>query len=230
MSIIDKILRNIPPRSLGSALACLKILEFDYGHLVSTFKYSAIDNKSLPIPWYTYPAIEYIKQLDFSQKKVFEYGSGNSSLFWASISKSVISVEENQEWHKKVCHSNHFTNLNVNLVQSEELYINHILSYQEDFDVIIIDGNFSRYKCAQIAVKKLRKGGLIILDNSDWWVKTSSFLRSCNLIEVDMTGFSAINGYTLTTSFFFHREFNFQPKSKHQPEHGLGALHQYAEE
>jgi precorrin-6B methylase 2 len=230
MSIINKILRNIPPKSFGSFLACLKILEVDYGHFRSTFKNAAIDKKNNPIPWYTYPAIEYLKQLNFSQKTVFEYGSGNSSLFWASISKSVISIEDNEGWYGKVSKNNNCKNLTIHLIRDEELYLQHILSYQEDFDVIIIDGNFSRFKCAQIAIKKLRKGGLIILDNADWWVKTAEFLRVSDLIEVDMTGFSPINGYTLTTSFFFHREFNFLPKSENQPVHGVGALHQYAEE
>src|SRR5688572_10403591 len=47
-----------------------------------------------PIPWYTYPAIEFIRQLDFSQSTVFEYGSGNSTMFWAASAARVISVEE----------------------------------------------------------------------------------------------------------------------------------------
>jgi hypothetical protein len=230
MSLFNKILRNLPPRPLGTALACLKILESDYGHFRSSFQYSAVDKDNHPIPWYTYPAIEYLKQLDFSEKTVFEYGSGNSSLFWASIAKSVVSVEENKEWHQKISKNNNFDNLKIHLIQDEELYLAHILSYEEDFDVIVVDGKFSRYRSAQLAITKLRQGGMIILDNADWWVKTSSFLRSCNLIEVDMTGFSPINGYTLTTSFFLHREFNFQPKSRHQPEHGIGALRQYGEE
>lgn len=230
MSILNKILRNLPPRPLGSALACLKILEADYGHFRSSSQYSAVDKDNHPIPWYTYPAIEYIKQLDFSGKTVFEYGSGNSSLFWAGIAKSVVSVEENPKWYQKVSQSNNLNNLKIHLIENEEPYFNHILNYEEDFDVIVIDGNFSRYRSAQVAIKKLRKGGMIILDNADWWVKTAGFLRSCDLIEVDMTGFSPINGYILTTSLFFHREFNFQPKSKYQPMHGIGALPQSGEE
>ncbi|MCL0042054.1 hypothetical protein M1N12_03225, partial [Peptococcaceae bacterium] len=35
-----------------------------------------------------------------------------------------------------------------------------------------------------------------------------------------MTGFGPINGYTWTTSFFFHREFNFKPLHSRQPLHG----------
>ncbi|MDX2255901.1 MAG: hypothetical protein NW214_10320 [Pseudanabaenaceae cyanobacterium bins.39] len=230
MSIINKILRNIRPRAIGSALACMKILETDYGHFRSSSQYAAVDRHNQPIPWYTYPAIEYIRQLDFSHQNVFEYGSGNSSLFWANIAKSVISVEQDVQWYKKISQAHKLPNLNIQLIEEEELYINHILTYEQNFDVIIIDGNFSRYKCAQSAIKKLQTGGLIILDNADWWVKTAAFLRSCNLIEVDMTGFSPINGYTLTTSFFLHREFNLKPKSRHQPEHGIGGLIQYGDE
>ncbi len=229
-SIINKILRNIPPRSLGHFLACLKILEIDYGHLRSTFKYEAIDNFGHPIPWYTYPAIEYIKQLDFSNKTVFEYGSGNSSLFWAGIAKSVISIEENEHWYKKLTESNKYNNLEIYLIQQERNYFNKILDFPYNFDVVIIDGIFNRYECAKIAINKLNRGGFIILDNSDWYVETSAFLRDFNLIEIDMAGFTPINGYTSTTSFFLHREFNFQPKFKHQPKHSIGALTQYANE
>ena len=96
MSLLNKIIRNIPPRSLGHALACLKILEFDYGHFLSTIQYSSVDKDNNPIPWYTYPAIEYLKQLDFSEKSIFEYGSGNSTIFWSKVAKSVISVENDE--------------------------------------------------------------------------------------------------------------------------------------
>ena len=34
------------------------------------------DNNKNPIPWYTYSAIEFLRQLDFSNSHVFEYGSG----------------------------------------------------------------------------------------------------------------------------------------------------------
>ena len=45
-----------------------------------------------------------------------------------------------------------------------------------------------------------------------------------------MTGFSPINGYTLTTSLFLDRDFNLKPKSNRQPEYGRGALYQIAQE
>ena len=90
------------------------------------------------------------------------------------------------------------------------------------FDVIIIDGQ-SRLACAPVAVEALRPGGLIILDNSDWFPRTSEVLRARNLIEVDMAGFGPINDYTSTTSFYFHRQFAALPRSDRQPAPGIGS-------
>ena len=59
------------------------------------------DRDGNPIPWYTYPAIEYLAQFDYSDKKIFEYGCGNSSLFWAARAESVTSIEDNPEWFAK---------------------------------------------------------------------------------------------------------------------------------
>jgi hypothetical protein len=75
-----------------------------------------------------------------------------------------------------------------------------------------------------MARKRLAPGGMIILDNADWFVETAKFLRSSDLIEVDMSGFSPINHYTLTTSFFLSRDFNIKSAHDHQPIPGIGAI------
>lgn len=54
-----------------------RILSIKYGQLNSILKGSSIDKKGNKLPWYTYPCIEYLLGVDFSNKKVFEYGSGN---------------------------------------------------------------------------------------------------------------------------------------------------------
>lgn len=46
-------------------------------------------------------------------------------------------------------------------------YVNHIRSFEDDyFDFILIDGR-ARKSCALAAVNKLKRGGLIVLDNSE---------------------------------------------------------------
>src|SRR4051812_1118763 len=60
-----------------------KVLNFQYGYLRSVASETPLDSGQNPYPWYTYPALEYLKQLDFRTKTVFEYGCGHSTLFWA---------------------------------------------------------------------------------------------------------------------------------------------------
>ena len=41
-------------------------------------------------------------QFEYEDKNVFEWGSGNSSFFWAKRAKSVISIEDDAKWFEKV--------------------------------------------------------------------------------------------------------------------------------
>jgi len=195
--------------------------EFDQ---FNTIKSKESNLKGKPIPWFTYPAIEYLNQLDFSKKVIFEFGSGNSTIYWAERSKEVYSVEDNHEWYVKI--SDKITkNVQINFVEKKEDYISNILKYPDEFDVIIIDGKY-RLDCVQNALKKLRPDGFIILDNSDWHEKASKLLRDNNLIEVDMSGFGPINNYTWTTSFYFKRDVQLSSVSEKQPDFSIGSLQQ----
>jgi hypothetical protein len=49
-------------------------------------------------PWLTFPAIDYIKTILHPAMRVFEYGSGGSTLFWAKQAREVISVEHDHQW------------------------------------------------------------------------------------------------------------------------------------
>src|SRR5205085_491303 len=75
----------------------------------------------------------------------------------------------------------------------------------------------TRLKCARRALAKLREGGLIVLDNSDWLPESARVLRQAGLIQVDMSGFAPISGHPQTTSLFFHRAFAFAPRGPRQP-------------
>lgn len=199
--------------------AALEILKNGYGLKKTIDSNSCIDAEDNPIPWYTYPAIEYIKQLDFSKSIVFEFGSGNSSIFWSRESQKVTSVENNSDWYKKVL-KNKPKNLNLLFREEKKSYLNSILEFKNHFDVIVIDGSY-RDACCKNALKKIKENGLIILDNSDRagemedYKKAISTLKKANFIQVDFIGFGPINGYTWATSFFFSRKNNL--KSKNHP-------------
>lgn len=228
LSIIKKIAARVLPRHYIEAIRNCKILEFEYGHLRSSREWNCVDKNGDPIPWYTYPAIDYLNQLDFRKKSIFEWGSGNSSLFWSKRAESIVSIEDNEFWYQKI-KSLKKENQKILLIIDKEEYINAITKQYIKYDIIIIDGLY-RYECSKIATQYLEEGGMIILDNSDWYPKTAEVLRKADLIQVDFHGFGPIVGFTTTTSIFIHRKFNMKSLNENQPIHGIGNLVQYGDE
>lgn len=66
---------------------------------------ASLARDSSPIPWITYPATIMLKRIVAPNHNVFEFGCGNSSLWWASRVASVISVEHDEDWASKVADS-----------------------------------------------------------------------------------------------------------------------------
>ncbi len=195
-----------------------EILERDLGHRKSVVLRSCVNAKGEPIPWFTYPAIEYIAQLDLRNCEMLEWGSGNSSHFFSARSKFITSIEDNRDWFEKVSSAKN-GNHEIHLADNDNYY-KLPLSFNKKFDIIIIDGN-QRDKCAETALDLIKDDGLIIYDNSERDPGVCAMLRKKGLIQVDMHGFGPINNYTWTTTFFFTRLFNFEPLSL-QPTIPLG--------
>ena len=219
-------LLRIRPKSWRNSVRAARLLWFGYGHLQSVRSASAVDAAGRPIPWYTYPAIEFLAQLDLSGRTVFEYGAGNSTLFWGVRAARVVSVEDDERWSERL--RGHLPP-NCTVLQEADLrcYVNAIRRYPQGFDIIVVDGparGHTRLKCARAAVEHLRPGGMIILDNSDWLPESARLLRDADLLQVDMSGFIPIGDHTQTTSFFFHRQSRFSTKGARQPLPGIGAV------
>ena len=212
-----------------------KVLLRDQGYFRSVTGGEHRDDKNAYVPWFTYPAIEALKNWDLSDKRVFEYGSGYSTLFWASRAKEVISVEHNPQWHQKIAGLAP-ANAKVILAAIDEAkneyhpsaetlaefarYAETIDRVDGRFQVIVIDGyarSRVRYQCARAALPHLDDNGLVILDNSDWLPGTAMFLRQSGLIEVDLSGPVPGNENHQTTSFFFTRQFDFKSAASRQP-------------
>ena len=216
-----KIAAYIETVGAGRVLWVLDTLEGAQGHALSHTEQKPVNKSNEPIPWYSYPSIEYFSNIDFRQKFVFEYGSGNSSAFWAQRCRQVISIEDDEDWCKIVSVNLH-SNQKVLLVQERSQYISALADCGSKPDVIIVDGSY-RFACAEAAVQFLAPGGMVILDNSDWHPRTAAVLRTSGLIQVDFTGFNPINYYVTTTSLFLHRDVQITPRFERLPMPGIGA-------
>ena len=199
-------------------------LGFRFGLLDSMVRSSAVSASGEAIPWYSYPAIEFLRQLDFKAATIFEYGCGNSTLFWAGRAKRVVSVEHERAWYE---HMRSVVPANVALMYapSQAEYVSAASRFDtERYEVIIIDGQ-SRLLCAEHALSRLNDSGFVILDNSDWFPETSKVLRAAGLLEIDFFGFGPINDYTSATSLYFRRDCVLRPlNDSRQPFTGLGGL------
>ena len=190
-----------------------------FGHAQSIKKELSIDQNGDPIPWFTYPSIHYINQLNLKDKIIFEWGSGYSSSYFCNRAKAVYSVEHNLEWYKQVQKfglENHHL-----LFKTDREYVNSIKEQGKKFDIIIVDGVL-REECLEIAPQFLQEGGMIILDNSDRHPSEAEKLRKKKFIQVDFHGFGPINKYTWTTSLFLDRSIQIDPIDI-QPANPLGA-------
>lgn len=192
-------------------LQCLAILDTGHGQGMSMSLGRPVAADGVAIPWYTYPAIEYFSQWDVKGLDVFEYGSGNSSLFWAGRGACVWSVEHNPDWFATM-------KKQLGVLQGLDLHENrHDYAQsihgrgEKKYDIVIIDGVW-RNECAAEAVVCIKEDGVIILDNSDWYTDVAGFLRTKGYFQIDFSGFGPINPYCWTTSLFLPLLSRFLPK------------------
>lgn len=46
-----------------------------------------------PLPWYTYPAIEFLSARPFRDRSVREFGGGQSTLRWVACARRDLTIE-----------------------------------------------------------------------------------------------------------------------------------------
>ncbi len=207
-----------------------RVLLDDYGYRLSMEMRLCVNRQGEPIPWYTYPAIEYLNQLDLSTKEVFEFGCGSSSLYWARKARAVTSLEAREVWYNRI-KDQAPPNLQLICRGVDDAYVQTIYEAGKKFDIIVIDGML-RYPSTEAALDCLKADGLIIFDNSDRaaefrkYAQAMQLLRDQGLLQVDMHGFTPLNPYTATTSLFFTRNFMVTPLHTAHPQRPVGGLYE----
>lgn len=166
---------------------------------------SSVDSDGSPIPWVTYPFIDFIKERIQKQHNVFEFGSGNSTLFYSKYAGSVVSVEHDKVWYDKIV-KNAAENSRMifcDLVYDGD-YCRMPVNLEEKFDLIIIDGR-DRVNCCKHAIDALTPTGVIVLDNSerDSYKAGIDFLVGKGFKHLYFSGIVPGLFYRVTTSVFY---------------------------
>jgi hypothetical protein len=179
----------------------MEILAHGYGQLRTFDIHRPVDNVGHALPWFTYPAIEYLKRFNCNGWRVFEYGAGQSTIYWARRGAIVTSVEHNEKWFLEI-KENASPHATISHRNDKNSYVNAITEAKAPFNAIVIDGVW-REACAEACIPFLCDDGILILDNSDWYHKAGAKIRKKGFLEVSFSGFGPVNGYTWTTSLFF---------------------------
>lgn len=160
-----------PIRALVTAFLTPILFSIKTGHFKSSFKMAAVSPKGDPLPWYTYPCVDFLRFRQFDGKRVLEFGGGQSSLWWARHVESVVTFEGDKAWFERI-RGQMPQNVSLHLVtmadrESCVADVRRILGElnADKFDIVIIDGMY-RSSFIPIAIEYLNPGGAIICDNA----------------------------------------------------------------
>lgn len=178
----------------------------DKGWFKSYRTKKSINQKEEAIPWLTYPFLDFIEQRLQKEMELFEYGCGNSTLWFSQRVKKVYSVEHNKDWYnivrKKIPHN---CSLKLKKLNSEE-YVSSSSKNNIKFDIIIIDGR-KRVECIKKSINNIKYNGIIILDNSERKIYEDgiNYLLNHEFKKLDFYGMSPIGARTSCTSVFYKK-------------------------
>lgn len=68
------------------------------GWIRSRDRGAPMNPEGAPLPWFTYAAIEFLERVVRYTDRVFEFGAGWSTHWWAQRVRDVTSVEHDSEW------------------------------------------------------------------------------------------------------------------------------------
>ena len=179
---------------------------------------AAVTKSGDPLPWYTYPCIDFLRFRSYEDKTVLEFGAGQSTLWWAQRARRVLGFEGDEVWRQKL-KARAPSNVELHLVPMESPSvcleaIHRILSLESDsrFDVVVIDGLW-RSELIDVAARLLTDTGIIICDNAESYGIYEGF-KDRHFRRVDFFGNAPGVVLSHCTSIFFRPDsFVFDPKS-----------------
>lgn len=211
MSSLTSLLRLFSqPKRLKSLLS---FGEKGYLAQIGWFKsfdsHTPVDNQGKPIPWVTYSFIDFITGRLQPTHRVFEFGSGNSTFFYADHVEKVVSVEHDKAWFEKV-QQNRPANAEIifSELATDAAYCRTPLKLNQEFDIIIVDGR-DRVNCCKQCLPALSLNGVVVLDDSEreHYREAIDFLQDKGFKQLSFSGISPGLFYLKSTSVFY-RENN----------------------
>lgn len=179
---------------------------FTSGWLQSLLVNRPVNGGNQPIPWFTYPAIDFLDAVVRPHWRVFEWGSGHSTRWWAQRVKQVIAVESEPKWYQEInAPLAELSNVELVLREQEDAYVGMLAAQAETaFDVVVVDGKH-RQRCLHSVLEHADRVRLLIVDNADR-ASLSPALQQCaeaGFLRLDFWGMVPSYLYKNCTSVLF---------------------------
>jgi hypothetical protein len=168
-------------------------------------------------PWWNPRAIRYLRQNMPRGGKVFEWGSGSSTIWFSRLGLRVTAVEHDADWAAKV--SQCCPDADIRLIHAAtsglvterpgdrnasyfDNYVAAIESADRDsLDVVVVDGE-CRVECARRAASRVKPGGIVVIDDTNFAHLTGITEHFEGWPAVRLSGFKRRCPYVMETSFF----------------------------
>ena len=134
---------------------------------------------------------------------MFEWGCGNSTIWWSRHVRRVVAVEDNAEWFNMV-RERVPENVDLRFAQDHDAYVSALESAGERFDLIVVDGSH-RTDCvdrlSQVAPTTARSSFSITRTHRSF-LSAVQALKRAGWHRLDLYGMIACFAYKNCTSIY----------------------------
>lgn len=136
-------------------------------------------------PWLTRTANKILSDLLQEDDVAVEFGSGRSTCWFAQRIGKITSVEHNRLWYEKVKRmivdrelgnvDYRFAPIEKEEDQGSDSEYVKIIDEMDDqsIDFVLVDGAYRDF-CTLRAMRALRPGGILVIDNVNWYLPSNS--------------------------------------------------------
>ena len=170
-------------------------------------------NQKDQTPALSIPFLDWLNTYDFSDYKMIEFGSGDSTNYFADRFLSVTSFETNEEWYN---HLSKKIKNNVDyrlLSQKNAISGNYDISIDEK-TVVIVDIAGDRTYFMKSFFNK-NQPYMLFFDNAEWYPDTCQYIQNLGYSEIPFWGIRFDEHYDKKTSVFIKHGYVI-PKTKYK--------------
>ncbi len=146
-------------------------------YVVNRLRLLAYERRHPDAPWLTANMVRILDSWLRPEDRGIEWGSGRSTIWFAERVHSLVSIENDPFWYRTVSdrlRRKGLSNVRYLFCEREEDYKRVAETVTpESLDFCLVDGE-ARDDCALAAISLLKPGGIVIVDNLNFYLPTDS--------------------------------------------------------